>query len=93
MINYSGKRDLDTLSKFLDNGGVLPEEDADEEDGDDDSEDAEDESEVWASAVLTAQFLQQRNRFIALSLLQTPTNSTSRDELWRHFAAFRIHFS
>ncbi|KAM9819162.1 protein disulfide-isomerase A2 isoform 1-T5 [Syngnathus typhle] len=30
-VEYSGKRDLETLSKFLDNGGVLPKEDDDDE--------------------------------------------------------------
>ncbi|XP_037114779.1 protein disulfide-isomerase A2 [Syngnathus acus] len=30
-VEYSGKRDLETLSKFLDNGGVLPKEDDDDD--------------------------------------------------------------
>ncbi|XP_061130228.1 protein disulfide-isomerase A2 [Syngnathus typhle] len=30
-VEYSGNRDLETLSKFLDNGGVLPKEDDDDE--------------------------------------------------------------
>ncbi|XP_037546224.1 protein disulfide-isomerase A2 [Nematolebias whitei] len=40
VISYTGKRDLETFSKFLDNGGVLPKEESDEvEDEDDDEED------------------------------------------------------
>ncbi|KAJ8413566.1 hypothetical protein AAFF_G00080730 [Aldrovandia affinis] len=41
VIDYDGKRDLETFTKFLDNGGVLPEEPADEDDDDDDNEDEE----------------------------------------------------
>jgi len=40
VVDYSGQKDLETLSKFLDDGGVLPEaetlEDEDEFDDDDD---------------------------------------------------------
>uniref|UniRef100_A0A671N6X2 Protein disulfide-isomerase n=1 Tax=Sinocyclocheilus anshuiensis TaxID=1608454 RepID=A0A671N6X2_9TELE len=42
IVDYNGNRDLETFSKFLDNGGVLPEEeskDDDEDEGDDDDED------------------------------------------------------
>jgi len=39
MVDYTGNRDLDTMSKFLDNGGVLPEEPEDDDDEDDDDED------------------------------------------------------
>ncbi|XP_061685646.1 protein disulfide-isomerase A2 [Syngnathoides biaculeatus] len=35
VVEYTGKRDLETLSKFLDNGGVLPEDDDDNEDDSD----------------------------------------------------------
>lgn len=48
-VDYtSHKRDLETLSKFLDNGGVMPEEESDDgedEDEDDDGEDGDDDSE------------------------------------------------
>uniref|UniRef100_A0A672N0H8 Protein disulfide-isomerase n=1 Tax=Sinocyclocheilus grahami TaxID=75366 RepID=A0A672N0H8_SINGR len=48
IVDYNGNRDLETFSKFLDNGGVLPEEeskDDDEDEGDDDDDD-DDEDEV-----------------------------------------------
>nr|XP_043884753.1 protein disulfide-isomerase A2 [Solea senegalensis] len=38
VVDYSHKRDLETLSKFLDNGGVMPQEESDEEDDEDDEE-------------------------------------------------------
>ncbi|XP_010776024.1 protein disulfide-isomerase [Notothenia coriiceps] len=38
VVNYSGNRDLETMSKFLDNGGVLPEEEGDDEEDEDDDE-------------------------------------------------------
>ncbi|KAM3865504.1 protein disulfide-isomerase A2 [Diretmus argenteus] len=43
VVDYSGNRDLETLSKFLDNGGVLPEEEKDDTDDDDDDDDDEEE--------------------------------------------------
>lgn len=42
MIDYNGNRDLETFVKFLDSGGVLPDE---EEDGEHEDED-EDEDQV-----------------------------------------------
>ncbi|XP_029006906.1 protein disulfide-isomerase A2 [Betta splendens] len=44
MVDYTGKRDLETFSKFLDNGGVLPKEGSDEndDDGDDDDDNNDD---------------------------------------------------
>ncbi|XP_059409155.1 protein disulfide-isomerase A2 [Carassius carassius] len=41
IVDYNGNRDLETFSKFLDNGGVIPEEESkdDEEDKDDDDDD------------------------------------------------------
>uniref|UniRef100_A0A8C1A5X8 protein disulfide-isomerase n=1 Tax=Cyprinus carpio carpio TaxID=630221 RepID=A0A8C1A5X8_CYPCA len=49
IVDYNGNRDLETFSKFLDNGGVIPEEESkdDEEDKDDeDDDDDDDEDEV-----------------------------------------------
>uniref|UniRef100_A0A8C2CRH8 protein disulfide-isomerase n=1 Tax=Cyprinus carpio TaxID=7962 RepID=A0A8C2CRH8_CYPCA len=49
IVDYNGNRDLETFSKFLDNGGVLPEEerkDDDDEDESDDEDDDDDEDEV-----------------------------------------------
>ncbi|KAM6971873.1 protein disulfide-isomerase A2 [Aplochiton taeniatus] len=43
VVDYTGKRDLETLSKFLDNGGELPKEEVEEEDDDDDDDDEEDD--------------------------------------------------
>lgn len=34
MVDYTAKRDLETMSKFLDDGGVLPEPDSAEEEDD-----------------------------------------------------------
>ncbi|KAG1961258.1 protein disulfide-isomerase A2 [Pimephales promelas] len=39
IIDYDGNRDLETFSKFLDNGGVLPEEESKDEDEDNDDDD------------------------------------------------------
>nr|XP_020469991.1 protein disulfide-isomerase-like [Monopterus albus]XP_020469992.1 protein disulfide-isomerase-like [Monopterus albus] len=43
VVDYTAKRDLDTLSNFLDGGGVLPKEESDEEEDADDEEDEEDD--------------------------------------------------
>ncbi|KAM4603332.1 protein disulfide-isomerase A2 [Polymixia lowei] len=39
VVDYSGSRDLETMSKFLDNGGVLPKEEKDDDNDDDDNDD------------------------------------------------------
>ncbi|XP_042337758.1 protein disulfide-isomerase A2-like [Plectropomus leopardus] len=47
VVDYIGNRDLETFSKFLDNGGVLPkEENDDEEDEEADEEEADESAEV-----------------------------------------------
>jgi len=47
VVDYTGKRDFETMSKFLDDGGVLPEKENDEDDEmeDDDDDDAEDDAD------------------------------------------------
>ncbi|CAK6971756.1 protein disulfide-isomerase A2 [Scomber scombrus] len=47
VIDYTAKRDLETMSKFLDDGGVLPEKQSDEQEDDDeyDEDDEEEEDE------------------------------------------------
>ncbi|CAL8331865.1 unnamed protein product [Merluccius merluccius] len=64
-VLFSGTRDLDTLSKFVDNGGVLPVEEnkGDEDEEDDDDDDDDDQGEVTDESS------------------QPSTNETSRDEL------------
>ncbi|XP_071360779.1 protein disulfide-isomerase A2 [Trachinotus anak] len=43
VVDYTGKRDLETMSKFLDDGGVLPKEESNEEEDEDDEDDEDDE--------------------------------------------------
>ncbi|XP_026129054.1 protein disulfide-isomerase [Carassius auratus] len=68
IVDYDGNRDLETFLKFLDNGGVLPEEeskDDDEDEGDDDDDD-DDEDEVLDEPIKES---------------KSSTSETSKDEL------------
>ncbi|KAK7162146.1 hypothetical protein R3I94_004711 [Phoxinus phoxinus] len=67
IVDYDGNRDLETFSKFLDNGGVLPEEESKDEDEDhDEDDDDDDEDEVSDESVEES---------------PKSTNETSKDEL------------
>ncbi|XP_078119938.1 protein disulfide-isomerase A2 [Sander vitreus] len=66
VVDYTGNRDLETLSKFLDNGGVLPEGGSDEEEDEDDEDDEEGDGVINEEADESA---------------EVPTNETSKDEL------------
>ncbi|XP_056307864.1 protein disulfide-isomerase A2 [Danio aesculapii] len=45
IVDYDGNRDLETFSKFLDNGGVLPKEESKEDEDNDDDDDNDDDEE------------------------------------------------
>lgn len=94
MVDYTGKRDLETMSKFLDNGGVLPPaESQEEEDFDDEDDDTGDEVCVFYCHSICFSLFYGFNRqsLILLSSssvsqeapdsAEVPTNTTSKDEL------------
>ncbi|XP_063331256.1 protein disulfide-isomerase A2 [Pelmatolapia mariae] len=77
VIEYTGQRDLETFSKFLDGGGVLPkeekDEDDDDDDDDDDDEDEEDEKKEGDKAAGDSKEPDEST--------EEKTNKTSKDEL------------
>ncbi|XP_060944685.1 protein disulfide-isomerase A2 [Limanda limanda] len=75
VVEFAGNRDLETFSKFLDDGGVLPQEESigveeDEEDDDDDDDDEDDDDDDAEESDKDADDSEE-----------TPTNTTSKDEL------------
>ncbi|XP_046898161.1 protein disulfide-isomerase A2 [Hypomesus transpacificus] len=68
VVEYSGSRDLETLSKFLDNGGTLPEETEEEEKEEKEEEEEEEEEE-------------RKEEEVTDDSSQLPANETSKDEL------------
>ncbi|KAG7276810.1 hypothetical protein CRUP_008760 [Coryphaenoides rupestris] len=68
------KRDLDTLMKFVYNGGVLPEEKNEDGDDDDDDDDEDDEEKEVEEEVKEEEEVTDESS-------QPPANETSRDEL------------
>uniref|UniRef100_A0A673KI75 Protein disulfide-isomerase n=1 Tax=Sinocyclocheilus rhinocerous TaxID=307959 RepID=A0A673KI75_9TELE len=70
IVDYNGNRDLETFSKFLDNGGVLPEEESKEDDEDEGDVD-DDEDEVSQKPTDDEPIKESPNS----------TNETSKDEL------------
>ncbi|MED6293262.1 hypothetical protein CHARACLAT_008899 [Characodon lateralis] len=75
VVDYTGNRDLETFSKFLDNGGVLPEEESAEDDDDDGEEDDEEGSEAKEEDDTGDQSKE------AEESAEVPANNTSKDEL------------
>ncbi|MEQ2209967.1 hypothetical protein XENOCAPTIV_006568 [Xenoophorus captivus] len=75
VVDYTGNRDLETFSKFLDNGGVLPEEESAEDDDDDGEEDDEEGSEAKEEDDTGDQSKE------ADESAEVPANNTSKDEL------------
>uniref|UniRef100_A0AAY4A6M2 protein disulfide-isomerase n=1 Tax=Denticeps clupeoides TaxID=299321 RepID=A0AAY4A6M2_9TELE len=55
-IDYNGNRDLESFSKFLDNGGVLPEEEMSEDEDDDDDDEEEEKSDDKVNAFIIMPF-------------------------------------
>ncbi|CAI5680885.1 unnamed protein product [Oreochromis niloticus] len=80
VIEYTGQRDLETFSKFLDGGGVLPKEekveDEDEDDDDDDDDDDEDEEDEKKEGDKAAGDSKEPDESA-----EEKTNKTSKDEL------------
>ncbi|XP_053195661.1 protein disulfide-isomerase A2 [Scomber japonicus] len=78
VVDYTAKRDLETMSKFLDDGGVLPEQESDEqededEDDDEDNEEEGDEDDEDAGDDDDSQEVDDS--------AEVPNNTSSKDEL------------
>ncbi|XP_017270725.1 protein disulfide-isomerase A2 [Kryptolebias marmoratus] len=80
VISYTGKRDLETFSKFLDNGGVLPKEESDENEDEDDDNDDDDDDEEEGPAVEDKDKTDDQSKEVDESS-EVPSNTTSKDEL------------
>lgn len=76
VVDYTGNRDLETFSKFLDNGGVLPEEEGGEDDDDDDDEEDGEEGSDAKEEDNTG----DQSKEVDESA-EVPGNKTSKDEL------------
>ncbi|MEQ2230111.1 hypothetical protein ILYODFUR_025918, partial [Ilyodon furcidens] len=76
VVDYSGNRDLETFSKFLDNGGVLPEEESAEDDDDDDGEEDDEEGSEAKEEDDTGDQSKEADESA-----EVPANNTSKDEL------------
>lgn len=61
MVDYDGKRDLESFSKFLDNGGVLPEEDISDSDKSDVETESDDSDTVCIFIVASLDFSGKKN--------------------------------
>ncbi|XP_035516453.1 protein disulfide-isomerase A2 [Morone saxatilis] len=70
VVDYTGNRDLETMSKFLDGGGVLPQAATDEDDEDDDDDDDDEEDDEAGEDSKEAGESEE-----------VPTNKTNKDEL------------
>uniref|UniRef100_A0A8D2ZKW6 Protein disulfide-isomerase n=1 Tax=Scophthalmus maximus TaxID=52904 RepID=A0A8D2ZKW6_SCOMX len=83
VIEYTANRDLETFSKFLDEGGVLPEEKSHEDDDKDDDEDDDDDDDEDDEEVDDAKKSEDASDDSKVDddSAEVPTNTTSKDEL------------
>ncbi|KAM7010126.1 protein disulfide-isomerase A2 [Tautogolabrus adspersus] len=84
VINYTGKRDLETMSEFLDNGGVLPKEESEDEDDDDLDDDDDDDDDNKGDAAKEEDKKAEDNEDDSKEAEESEdgsTEKTSKDEL------------